>query len=202
MRYPPFVQSIFRKGILVRTDYPDSHWDLVFIVRRSLRRIARFVLYAIAPWNGLYCGKRVFLVSADAKESGVGSYVYIDVSGRERRFYLEQAIDKPVFTDTIGTTMSTIQPLSDRVFLEPIEEDRMTKSGIVLPDSAEKERPIKGRVVAVGVGKRNDHGDTMRMSVKIGDIVLFKKYGPDEVELYGKKYLVAEENDILAILEN
>ena len=77
----------------------------------------------------------------------------------------------------------------------------MTKSGIVLPDSAEKERPVKGRVVAVGEGKRNDRGDIMRMSVKVGDVVLFKKYGPDEIELEGKKYLVAEEGDILAILE-
>ena len=95
-----------------------------------------------------------------------------------------------------------IKPLSDHVFLEAIEEDRVTKSGIVLPDTAEKEKPIKGRVVAVGPGKRNDRGELSPSNLKVGDIVLFKKYGPDEIEIEGKKYLVAEENDILAVLEN
>ncbi len=202
MRFLPLVQSVFYKGTLVRVGCPDSAWDLVFSVRRSLRRIARCILYVFAPWNGLYCNKRVFLISADAQASGTGPYVYIDDAGTERRFYLEQPIDKPIFMNILGTTMSTIQPLSDRVFLEPLEEDRTTKSGIVLPDSAEKERPIRGRVLAIGAGKRNDRGDTMHMSVKVGDIVLFKKYGPDEIELEGKKYLVAEEGDILAILES
>lgn len=77
----------------------------------------------------------------------------------------------------------------------------MTKSGIVLPETAEKERPIKGRVIAVGPGKRNDKGEIIPMSVKVGDIVLFKKYGPDEIEIEGKKYLVGEEDDILAIIQ-
>lgn len=93
-----------------------------------------------------------------------------------------------------------IQPLHDRVFLEAIEEDRVTKSGIVLPDTAEKERPVKGRVTAVGPGKRNEQGVIVPVSVKVGDVVLFKKYGPDEVELDGKKYLVAEESEIVAII--
>lgn len=97
--------------------------------------------------------------------------------------------------------MENIKPIADRVFLEAVEEDRVTKSGIVLPDTAEKERPVKGRVIAVGNGKRNDRGEISPLTVKVGDTVLFKKYGPDEVELEGKKYLVAEESDILAILE-
>lgn len=113
-----------------------------------------------------------------------------------------QAIDIPLEPHTIVGTMSNIKPISDRVFLEPMEEDRMTKSGIVLPDSAEKERPVKGRVLAVGAGKLNDNGGRNAMSVKVGDVVLFKKYGPDEIELEGKKYLVAEESDILAVLES
>lgn len=95
-----------------------------------------------------------------------------------------------------------IKPLSNHVFIEPVQEDKMTKTGIVLPDSAEKEKPIKGRVIAVGNGKRNERGEIMPMSVKVGDLVLFKKYGPDELEIDGKKYLVGEENDILAIIEN
>ena len=92
------------------------------------------------------------------------------------------------------------KPLSNRVFLEPLEEEKTTKSGIVLPDSAEKEKPIKGKVIATGPGKVNEKGERIQMSVKVGDMVLFKKYGPDEIEIEGKKYLVGDEDDILAIL--
>lgn len=77
----------------------------------------------------------------------------------------------------------------------------MTKSGIVLPDTAEKEKPIKGKILATGPGKMDEDGKRMPMSVKVGDTVLFKKYGPDEIEIDGKKYLVGDEDDILAILE-
>lgn len=93
------------------------------------------------------------------------------------------------------------KPLSNHVFIEPIEEDRTTKSGIVLPDTAEKERPMRGKVIAVGSGKLNEKGERISMSVKVGNVVLFKKYGPDEVEFEGKKYLVGDEDDILAIIE-
>ncbi len=92
-------------------------------------------------------------------------------------------------------------PLSNHVFLEPLEEEKVTKSGIVLPDSAEREKPVQGKVLAIGPGKTNEKGERVPMSVKVGDKVLFKKYGPDEVELEGKKYLVGDEDDILAILE-
>jgi chaperonin GroES len=92
------------------------------------------------------------------------------------------------------------KPLSNHVFLEASEEEKMTKSGIVLPDTAEKEKPIKGKVLAVGPGKMQDNGTIRAMSVKIGDVVLFKKYGPDEIEIDGKKYLVGDEDDILAII--
>ncbi len=85
--------------------------------------------------------------------------------------------------------------------MEAIEEEQKTKSGIVLPDTAEKQKPVKGKVVAAGPGKLNEKGERVAMSVKVGDVVLFKKYGPDEVELDGKKYLVGDEGDILAILE-
>ena len=93
------------------------------------------------------------------------------------------------------------KPLSNHVFLEPLEEEKTTKSGIVLPETAEKEKPIKGKVLAVGPGKTRDDGSTQPMSVKVGDVVLFKKYGPDEIEIDGKKYLVGDEDDILAIIE-
>jgi len=94
-----------------------------------------------------------------------------------------------------------IKPLGDKLLIEPLEEEKTTKSGIVLPDTAEKGKPIQGKVVAVGPGKLNDKGERIPMSVKVGDTVLFKKYGPDEMEIDGKKYLVGDENDILAILE-
>ncbi|OHB21194.1 MAG: co-chaperone GroES [Parcubacteria group bacterium RIFCSPLOWO2_01_FULL_48_18] len=93
------------------------------------------------------------------------------------------------------------KPLNDHVVLEPLEEETRTKSGIVIPDTAEKEKPVKGKVLAVGPGKYNDAGTRIPVSVKVGDTVLFKKYGPDEVEIGGKKYLIGEESDILAIIE-
>ena len=93
------------------------------------------------------------------------------------------------------------KPLSNHVFLEALEEEKTTKSGIVIPETADKERPTRGKVVAVGPGKKNDKGDVQPMAVKVGDEVLFKKYGPDEVELDGKKYLVGDEDDILAVIQ-
>lgn len=97
--------------------------------------------------------------------------------------------------------MINFKPLSNHIFIEPLEEEQKTQSGIVLPDTAEKEKPIKGKVVAVGPGKLNEKGERLAMAVKVGDKVLFKKYGPDEIEINNKKYLVGDEDDILAILE-
>lgn len=94
-----------------------------------------------------------------------------------------------------------LKPLGSRVFIEPAEEEKTTESGIVIPETAEKERPIKGKILAVGPGRLNDKGNRVPVSVKEGDMVLFKKYGPDEVEIDGKKYLVADEEDILAVIK-
>lgn len=93
------------------------------------------------------------------------------------------------------------KPLSNHLFIEAVAEDKKTKSGIVIPDSAEKEKPMVGVVLAVGPGKTNDQGVRQAMSVKVGDRVLFKKYGPDEIEVEGKKYLVGDEDDVLAVIE-
>ncbi len=93
-----------------------------------------------------------------------------------------------------------IKPLSNHIFIEPLGEEKTTSSGIVIPETAEKEKPIKGKVLAAGPGKMSPEGKLMPMSVKVGDIVLFKKYGPDEIEIEGKKYLVGDEDEILAIL--
>jgi chaperonin GroES len=95
-----------------------------------------------------------------------------------------------------------IKPLSDRVVLEPISVEEKTASGIVLPDTAEKERPEQGKVVAIGPGKVvPEIGKRVPMTIKVGDVVLFTKYGPNEVKVDGKEYLIAREEDILAILE-
>lgn len=84
--------------------------------------------------------------------------------------------------------------------LEAITQEEKTRGGIVLPETASKERPEQGKVVAVGPGRFNAKGQRMPMEVKKGDIVLFSKYGPNEVKVDDKEYLVAKEEDILAIL--
>lgn len=96
----------------------------------------------------------------------------------------------------------SIKPLGDRVLIEPISgEEGKTKTGIYLPETAEKERPMKGTVIAVGEGKLLDSGKRQPLSVRKGDRVLFTKYGPTELKVEGKEYLIAREEDILAILE-
>lgn len=93
-----------------------------------------------------------------------------------------------------------LQPLHDHVVLKPAKQEEITKSGIVLPDTADKDKPVQGEVIAVGPGKYNEDGERMAMSVKPGDKVVFKKYSPDEVKIDGEEYLVVSESDIIAIL--
>lgn len=92
-----------------------------------------------------------------------------------------------------------IKPLGDKVVLKQLESEEKTKSGIVLPDTA-KEKPQEGKVIAVGTGKIID-GKKVPLDVKVGDKVLYKKYGPDEVKIEGEEYLILSEEDILAIIE-
>ncbi|WP_457570478.1 co-chaperone GroES [Desulfovulcanus sp.] len=93
-----------------------------------------------------------------------------------------------------------LKPLHDRVLVKRLEEEEVTKGGIIIPDTA-KEKPIKGEVVAVGPGKVADDGKTIPMSVKAGDKVLFNKYAGTEVKIEGVEHLVMREDDILAIIE-
>ncbi|MCH9742119.1 MAG: co-chaperone GroES [Proteobacteria bacterium] len=92
-----------------------------------------------------------------------------------------------------------LRPLSDRVVVRRMEEEKTTAGGIVLPDSA-KEKPAKGEILAVGEGKRADNGNLVPMSVKVGDNVLFGKYAGQEVKVDGKDVLVMREDDIIAVL--
>jgi chaperonin GroES len=92
-----------------------------------------------------------------------------------------------------------LRPLSDRVVVRRMEEEKTTAGGIVLPDSA-KEKPVKGEILAVGEGKRADNGTVIPMSVKVGDKVLFGKYSGQEIKVDGQEVLVMREDDIIAIL--
>ena len=95
-----------------------------------------------------------------------------------------------------------IRPLADHILIEPLKQEEKTKSGILLPDTAEKERPEQGKVIACGPGKKTDDGKLLPMEVRPGDVVLFTKYGPNEVKIGEKEYLIAKEEDILAVIEN
>ena len=97
-----------------------------------------------------------------------------------------------------------IKPLGDRVLVEPLsdeEREKTTKLGIVIPDTVEKEKSERGKVIAVGPGKMTDAGKLIPLSIKKGQVVIFSKYGPDEVKVGDKEYYIIKEENILAILE-
>jgi len=96
--------------------------------------------------------------------------------------------------------MATVKPLDDRVVVKAVSEEK-TVSGIVIPDTASKEKPQKGKVVAVGPGKLTDQGTRLPMDVNVGDTVLFTKYGPTEIELEGEEILILNQSDVLAVLK-
>jgi chaperonin GroES len=93
-----------------------------------------------------------------------------------------------------------LKPLGSRVVVEPIEMEDVTAGGIVLPETA-KEKPQKGKVLSVGAGDRDDKGNRVAMDVKVGDTVLYAKYGGTEIKIDGKKLLILRESDLLAIVE-
>ena len=93
-----------------------------------------------------------------------------------------------------------LKPLGDRLLVEPVEQEEMTASGIVLPETA-KEKPMQGVVVAAGPGARKEDGSRIAMDVKEGDTILYAKYAGTEIKLDGNKYLIFKETDVLAIVE-
>ncbi len=93
----------------------------------------------------------------------------------------------------------SITPLGDRVVVKPLSREDVSASGIIIPDTASREKPERGTVVAVGAGKFDD-GSLVPMTVKIGDTVLFSKYGYDEVKIDGTEYFILTESSVLAIL--
>lgn len=95
---------------------------------------------------------------------------------------------------------SKVKPLGDRVLVQPFEEEEQVKGGIIIPDTA-KEKPQRGKVVAVGDGRLDDSGKRLKPSVKTGDVVLYGKYAGTEVQLDDVEHLIMSESDILAVIE-
>ena len=93
-----------------------------------------------------------------------------------------------------------IQPLADRIVVKVLEAKEVTKGGILLPDTA-KEKPQEGKVIAVGKGKASDNGQIVPLEVKVGDRILFAKYGGTEIKIDGKEYKIFNSDDLVAILE-
>ncbi|MCI5600355.1 MAG: co-chaperone GroES [Hallerella porci] len=92
-----------------------------------------------------------------------------------------------------------IKPLADRVLIEPAPAEEKTESGLYIPDNA-KEKPMQGKVIAVGPGKKDENGKAIPMEIKVGDQVLYGKYSGTEVSVEGKDYLIVRESDVFAIL--
>lgn len=93
-----------------------------------------------------------------------------------------------------------LKPLGDRVILKVVEKEEVTKGGILLPDTASKEKPQEGKVIEVGSGKVLENGQKVALEVKKGDKVIFAKYAGAEVKVQGEEYLILSEKDILAII--
>ncbi|MEO1130745.1 MAG: co-chaperone GroES [Planctomycetota bacterium] len=94
-----------------------------------------------------------------------------------------------------------VKPLEDRVLVKPVEPETMTSAGLYLPESS-KERPVQGKIVAVGPGKRLDNGKRGEMSVKKGDTVVYGKYSGTEVEIKGQEHLILRESELLGVVDS
>lgn len=95
-----------------------------------------------------------------------------------------------------------LKPLDDHVVVEPIVQEEKTSSGIYLPDTAHKDKPQTGKVVAVGTGRLMENGIRVPSEVKAGDVVVFAKYSGSDVTLDGKDYIILRDSDILAVVED
>jgi chaperonin GroES len=102
---------------------------------------------------------------------------------------------------TEGRSVSMkVKPLHDRLIIKTLEEEEKTKGGIIIPDTA-KEKPVEGKVIAVGAGRIKKDGTKMPLEIKKGDRVLYAKYGGTEIKMDGEEYLMMKEDDILAVIE-
>jgi len=96
--------------------------------------------------------------------------------------------------------LKDIKPLGDRVLVQPTSKEEQTKSGIIIPDTATKEKPEEGEVLAVGPGRLDENGNRVPMEVSVGQKIMFTKYGPNEIKIDDTEYLIVRESDILAII--
>src|SRR5919107_5313525 len=112
---------------------------------------------------------------------------------------MASATDNGPLTEDKLPMATKLRPLSDRVIVKQSEAEEKTKSGIVLPDTA-KEKPTKGKVVAVGPGKLDDNGKPMELGVRVGDQVYYGKYSGTDVEIDGEKFVILRESDSLGVL--
>ena len=94
----------------------------------------------------------------------------------------------------------SLRPLSDRILVERVAEDEKTKGGIIIPDTA-KEKPAEGKIVATGNGRMGEDGKLLPMDVKVGDRILFSKYGGTDVKIDGTDYLILRQDDVLGVIE-
>ncbi len=93
-----------------------------------------------------------------------------------------------------------VRPLNDRIIVQRLKEEEKTAGGIIIPDNA-KEKPVEGKIISVGPGKRNDSGERVALQVEEGDTVLFSKYGGTDVIIDGEDYLIMREDDVLGVIE-
>ena len=122
---------------------------------------------------------------------------YVDVSTLALRVLTDVRRHRLFNQERRNGMAANLQPLADRVLVKPIEKEEMTKSGIYLPDTA-KEKPQEGEVLAVGPGKISDDGKRIEMDLKVGDIVIYAKYGGTEIKVDDEELMVLRESDILA----
>ncbi len=103
----------------------------------------------------------------------------------------------------MSTNKNNIIPLGDRVLVKPMQKDegKKTASGIIIPETIDKEKPEQGKVISVGKGRLSDSGEVIPMNVKEGDVVIFSKYGPEEIKVDGEEYYILSETSILAVIK-
>ncbi|MBI5369655.1 co-chaperone GroES [Candidatus Uhrbacteria bacterium] len=94
-----------------------------------------------------------------------------------------------------------LTPIADHIVVKPVSAEQTSVSGIIIPDTVSKERPERGEVISVGPGRELDNGQRSKMDVATGQIVLFKKYAPDEVKVDGQEFLIIKMEDVMAVIE-
>lgn len=120
---------------------------------------------------------------------------------KKSKFKAKKGISRSSGVSGVARNNVGITPLADRVLVLPTGRDeKVSASGIIIPETVDKERPDTGLVIAVGAGKRDDNGKLIPINVKVGQKVIFSKYGPDEIKISDKEYYVISEANILAVI--